>query len=354
MPILAAMLLELALPQLLDAFTRPQFVYLFPKGEFMQYSQPLPTALLGDKNKLSPKGRKELNSLSRRSPRAFLTQLLLAWLTIFTVIAIAVKLNTIWISMLAIIVVATRQNILALLVHEQAHCLGFKSKLGDLFANLFVAYPLLIVTVEGYAQIHLSHHRFYFTDKDPDILRKTGPEWTFPMPMLTLLKLFVTDLFGLNLYKFFIGKQPSKGLVLYKRPMIVPGWVRPCYYLIFAAILSWTGAWTIFLFYWVLPLITVFQAIVRWGALCEHQYIPSTSVVESSPIIEPLWFEKLILPNLNFNLHPYHHFCPGIPFDNLPKAHAIFQREGLIDESNVFKGYGAYFWYLVGGRSKLG
>ena len=161
----------------------------------MLYSQPLPPALRGDKQALSAEGRKEHNSLSRRSPRAFLTQLFLAWAVIIAVIALAVDLNTICMTLLAVVVVATRQNILGLLIHEQTHCLGFKSKQGDLLVNLLTAYPMLLVTLEGYAQVHLSHHRFYFSEKDPDILRKTGPEWTFPMPAKQLLRLFVTDLF---------------------------------------------------------------------------------------------------------------------------------------------------------------
>jgi fatty acid desaturase len=250
-------------------------------------------------------------------------------------------------SLLAIIVVATRQNILGLLVHEQAHCLGFKSKPGDLFVNLFAAYPMLILTVEGYSQIHLSHHRFYFVDKDPDILRKTGPDWIFPMELKKLVKLFLSDLCGWNLYKLILGKKATKDFKLYKRPAKIPAWVRPVYCLALVSVLTWTNSWTLFLLYWLLPLVTVFQVIVRWGALCEHQYIPGANVVESSPIIEPSWLERLILPNLNFNLHPYHHFYPGIPFNNLPKAHAIFLREGLVDEKNLFKGYGAYFKYLI-------
>lgn len=313
----------------------------------MQYSQPLPPALLGDKHALSAKGRDELDSLNRRSPKAFLKELFLAWTFIFAIIALATRLDMFWMNVVAIIVIATRQNVLALLLHEQAHCLGFKAKPGDLVVNLLVAYPLLLTTVENYSQVHLSHHRFYFTDQDPDLLRKTGHEWTFPMPAARLLKLFATDLSGFNLVKFIKGKQATKGYEKYKRPSKIPTWVRSAYLAILATILIWSGAWPQFLLYWVLPLMTVFQVIVRIGALCEHVYIPGAGVPETSPTIEPLWWEKLLLPNLNFNLHPYHHFYPGIPFDNLPKAHAIFQREGLIDEANVFKGYGAYFKYLV-------
>lgn len=313
----------------------------------MQFSKPLPPVLLGDKYKLSLDGRKAIEDLNGRSPKAFILQVLITWAVIFSAIGLAVYLNTIWMNVLAILIVATRQNVLGLLIHEQAHCLGFKAKPGDLLVNLFVAYPLLLVTIEGYSQVHLSHHRFYFRENDPDILRKSGPDWTFPMPLSNLLKLFLKDLLGLNLYALIKGKKAGKEYEKFKRPWKIAPWVRILYYLSIAVLLTWSGTWSLFLFYWVLPLITVFQVLVRIGALCEHQYIPHVSVIESSPIIEPHWWEKLLLPNLNFNLHPYHHFFPGIAFNNLPKAHAIFRREGLVVDENVFKGYMSYFSYLV-------
>lgn len=317
----------------------------------MQFSQPLPPALRGDKSKLSPSARQRLDSLNGRSPKAFFMQLSAAWLVILAAAAVAASIDNPWLTALAVLLIATRQNVLALLIHDQAHCLALKAKPGDLLVNLLAAYPLLLVTVEGYAQVHLAHHRFYFSDQDPDILRKTGPEWTFPMPVGKLLKLFASDLLGLNLIKLIKGKRAAGDYGKFKRPSQLSGWLRPAYLLLLAAILTWSGGWWLFLIYWLLPLLTVFQVIVRIGALCEHQYIPGQGVVETSPVIELYWWERLLLPNLNFNLHPYHHFCPGIPFDKLPQAHAIFRREGLIDEANVFKGYAAYFRYLVTGNN---
>lgn len=313
----------------------------------MQFSKPLSPAVLGDKHALSPAGRKRLDALNGRSPKAFLWQLLQAWMVIFTAIGLAVYFNSIWFNMAAILIIATRQNVLGLLIHEQAHCLGFKSKPGDLLVNIFAAYPMLILTVEGYSKVHLAHHRFYFNDNDPDLQRKTGPEWTFPMPKNRLLKLFAKDLFGLNLLAFIKGKKAAKDNMQFNRPWLAPSWLRSAFYLLIIALLTWTGSWPVFLLYWLLPLISVFQVIVRIGALCEHQYIPYAEVIDSSPIIELSWWENMLLPNLNFNLHAYHHFCPGIAFNNLPEAHAIFRHEGLIDEAKIFKGYGAYFKYLV-------
>jgi fatty acid desaturase len=114
-----------------------------------------------------------------------------------------------------------------------------------------------------------------------------------------------------------------------------------------AAVLTYAGMWEVFLVYWVLPLVTVLPVIVRLGAITEHIYdLPGASVIESSPLMLQKWWEKLLLPNLNFSLHPYHHYYPGVACLNLPKVHTVFARENLVNEKNVFHGYWDYLKYL--------
>src|SRR5437870_8549578 len=61
---------------------------------------------------------------------------------------------------------------------------------GDLAVNLCAAFPLLVITVEGYTQVHLAHHKYYFTANDPDFVRKSGADWAIPMASSRLLWLF--------------------------------------------------------------------------------------------------------------------------------------------------------------------
>src|SRR5262249_32882245 len=161
--------------------------------------------------------------------------------------------------------IASRQNVLALLLHEQCHCLAFKSRYGDKLCNLTVAYPLL-VSVENYRAVHLAHHQHYFTEDDPDYLRKQGKEWTFPQEAAELLWTLGTDFFGLNVWRVLRAKH---GDPRQTRTKAHPRWLRVCYYVLVAGILTWTECWGLFLLYWILPLFTVLQVLVRWGAICE-------------------------------------------------------------------------------------
>jgi fatty acid desaturase len=304
---------------------------------------PLACAVKGDKRVLSRAVLAEISKLNGARPIAFTLQLLGAWAVIVGIVVWAVRVDAIWATILAIFVVATRHNALGLLVHEQAHLLGYRGKYGDLAVNLFAAYPLLVLTVEGYAQVHLAHHRDYFSAKDPDYLRKSGEGWSFPKSRRELAWLFLTDAVGINTLKLIRGKKHSNENVAFARRHRLPRWLRPAYYILAAGILTWAGAWEVFLLYWVLPILTVTQVFVRWGAICEHKYnLPGASVEESTPLILLAWWERLMLPNLNFAMHPYHHYFPGVSFTRLPRVHAIYCREGLVNSESVFHGYYAY------------
>jgi len=99
----------------------------------------------------------------------------------------------------------------------------------------------------------------------------------------------------------------------------------------------------------------IFPAIVRWGAICEHNYgQEDASVSSSSPLITPTLLNRLLLPNLNFSMHPYHHYFPGVSFSNLHAVHDIFVQEKLVSTDLVFDGYGDYLRYIIGFRREFG
>ncbi|MCI0457592.1 MAG: fatty acid desaturase, partial [Gemmataceae bacterium] len=290
-----------------------------------------------------------LKQLMRPQPGPFLAQLTLAWATIALAAWLADYCQSLWVSAAAVVLIATRQWALALLMHEQVHRLAFRSRTGDSFCNGLIAYPLL-VTVEGYRRLHLAHHQHYATAQDPDHTRKQGKEWTFPQRIGSLLKLLVTDATGIHVWRTLQGKRlPGSAK---DRPAL-PG-QRAAFYLALALFLVTTGTWHLFLLYWVLPLFTIFQAILRLGAVCEHTYTAAhAAVAESTPCIKPRWWESLLLPNLNFHTyHVYHHWYPGVPYSRLGRVHELFRREGRVREENVFDGFVQYLHYITGRRSR--
>jgi fatty acid desaturase len=297
--------------------------------------------------KLSTEGRKKISLMSKPDTARFVFEIAKNWLIITGTIAVAVYSKNIFVSFFAIMIIAGRQNIFGLLMHEQAHYLGIKSRWGDTLTNLFVCYPLLVVSVATYARIHLTHHKYFFTEKDPDIIRKSGKNWTFPMPVWDLMVIFIKDISSLNLIKTIAGKNQKENTLNIKRLGPSYPWLRLAYFIAWVIFLTFTHGWTIFLIYWILPLVTFLQVFVRLGAICEHVYIPEAQLEETTAIIVPTFLESLFYPHLNFFYHVYHHYFPGVPFNRLPEVHKIFLAESLVKEEHIFNSIFKYIKFLV-------
>lgn len=306
----------------------------------------LSPAVNGGPEALSAAALKEIRRLQQRRPWQFLLHLFVTWLSIAVAIVIGLYSESWFVSGMLIVFIATRQNVLGVLLHEQVHRNAFHSRFGEWLTNLLVAYPIGL-SVEGYRRVHLAHHQCFFTEKDPDYVRKQGKNWTFPQRAERLLKNLLADTLAMNLLATIRSKRNEK--CPSRSPMACPRWLQPGLYLIVASGLTAFSGWTGFLLYWVLPWATVLQAIVRWAAICEHKYnLVDPTIAEATPMIHLRWWERMLLPNLNFTTyHIYHHYFPKVAFCDLPKVHAIFQREGLVDSRNVFHGYGDFLRYLL-------
>jgi fatty acid desaturase len=305
-------------------------------------------AVRSDGRDLSPGARTAVQQLAGARPWRWTFELVKTWAIIITAVAGALAIDHWLATVLAVLIVGTRQMVLGLLLHEQVHRLGLRFKWGDTVANLLAVYPLLATTVEDYSEVHLRHHRHFMTERDPDFLRKRGAEWEFPMPLTRIMKIVASDLTGLNTVKLIKGKTAPKG-VEFKRPMPTPRWVRPVYFAGIAGVVTWLGAWPVVLIYWVLPVLSVTQLLVRWIAVLEHEYgHEGAGTHQVTPLVRMTWWQRLLIPDLNFALHVYHHNHAAVSCWALPEVHGIYQRDGKVDESAVFEGAGAYLRWLAG------
>ena len=301
---------------------------------------------------LSAAARKRVQALVGPRPARFWRELALAWLAIAIIVTVGLLAHHIFVTALCIVLVSTRQLILGLLMHEQVHRLGGRMKYSDWVINLLAVYPLLITTVEDYAKVHLSHHKYFMTEQDPDFLRKAGQEWTFPARFRTVMGIVLRDITGLSTVKLIRGKTAPRGLTEFERRHPTPRWLRLVFFAVLAAVLTVVGGWTAFLVYWILPLLTTTQLFIRWIAVVEHMYnIENARVHDVTPLVELTWWQKILFPDLNFAMHVYHHMHPGVSFSLLPEVHRIYRDEGFVDQSAVFRGQGSFLRYLVKRRT---
>lgn len=249
---------------------------------------------------------------------------------------------------LALIIIGSRQLGLAILMHDAAHGTLFKSsKLNNVVGEWFCGSPIL-AELGSYRRYHLKHHKHTQTPEDPDLVLSAP----FPISRASLLrKLFrdVTGQTGLklillprikNAIKRYVGIQQVDS-DKYAQSFKSPGIVHPfyCNSVIFIAMMAFGDWWWWFAF-WLLPLLTWFQVVVRLRNIAEHagtefsssklQNVRTTSVnLLTQLFIAPYWV----------NYHLEHHLMMYVPCWRLSKMHKMLVTKGYAPKIKLAKGY---------------
>lgn len=244
--------------------------------------------------------------------------------------------------LIAVLVVGTRQHALFVIAHDAAHYLLYERRgLNDLVGRA-------CATVQGlsmctYRVIHRLHHNHLYGELDPDTALHGG----YPRGRWYLIRKLLKDLGGLTAWKtyaYFLGGAPS----LNTRTQLA---VRPlddtsdklraearsdrnaviAFHIGAFGIFSWSGYLVEYLVLWILPLVTVVQAILRLRAIAEHGATTdfSSPLTAARTNLAPAWLEWLIFPH-RVNYHIEHHLYASVPHYNLPKLHREMRARGLL------------------------
>jgi fatty acid desaturase len=92
---------------------------------------------------------------------------------------------------------------------------------------------------------------------------------------------------------------------------------------------------------WVLPAVTVLQAILRLRAVCEHGAVadlssPLTAARTHIPSFTVPWLlaRSLLFPH-HVNYHIEHHLYPAVPHYHLRRLHALLASRGLLEGGDL-------------------
>ena len=251
-----------------------------------------------------------------------------------------------WAVIPAILVIAARQQACFVLAHEAAHYRLYRSKwLNNLIGRSLAT--IVGISMFTYRVIHRLHHNNLYSRGDPDMALVAG----YPRGRSYLLRKLARDLAGLTApktYSYFFGAPaintqagnanrplddtaPSLRAAARRDRWVVAG------FHIIAPLVAFTSGYGIeYLLLWVLPAVTVLQAILRFRAICEHG--ASTDV--SSPLTAartnfcPWWLTWYLFPH-NVNYHIEHHLYPAIPQYNLAACHRALNELGVLEGAEV-------------------
>jgi len=269
--------------------------------------------------------------LAARSSWKGLALLAHAWIVIGLAMAMAVA----WpVTLpLAWVIIGGRQLGLAILMHDASH----GALHGNLKVNDWAGEWLTGGGLVRYRTYHLGHHRFAQQSEDPDL----GLSAPFPITSLSLRRKLIRDLTGQTAFKQRFGDftarlrarkpgQPLAPIILEeirrKRRWLLGG-------VVITAVGSLFGAWWAWPVLWLVPQFTWFQAITRMRNIAEHACIPKD---EPDPLRHARttragWLARATLAPYYVNYHCEHHMFMHVPCYNLPRAHRLLARKGVLD-----------------------
>ena len=292
--------------------------------------------------------REIVRALTRRSPWRASAAVLhdLAVLAIAIAAALHFWPNPLVI-LISVLVIGTRQHALFVIAHDAAHYLLYERRwLND-------AVGRACATVQGlsmctYRVIHRLHHNNLYGELDPDTALHGG----YPRGTAYLAKKLLKDLSGLTAWKtyaYFLGGAPALNTATNVA-------VRPlddtseklrseakrdrnaviAFHIVALLAFAWAGYLVEYLVLWVLPLVTVVQAILRLRAIAEHGATTdfSSPLTAARTNIAPAWLEWLIFPH-QVNYHIEHHLYASVPHYNLPALHRELAARGALEGAEL-------------------
>jgi fatty acid desaturase len=252
-----------------------------------------------------------------------------------------------WVVAACVVLIGTRQHALFVIAHDAAHYLLYESrKLNDYVGRA-------AATVQGlsmctYRVIHRLHHNNLYGELDPDTALHGG----YPRGRAYLVKKLLKDLSGLTAWKtyaYFLGGAPALNTTtnVALRPLDdTSGKLRDearsdrnaviVFHIALLIGFAWSGYLLQYLVLWILPLVTVVQAILRLRAIAEHGATTdfSSPLTAARTNLAPAWLEWLIFPH-QVNYHIEHHLYASVPHYNLPRLHREMAARGVLDGAEV-------------------
>jgi fatty acid desaturase len=246
-----------------------------------------------------------------------------------------------------VIIIGTRQHALFVIAHDAAHYLLYENrKLNDLAGRA-------CATVQGlsmctYRVIHRLHHNNLYGALDPDTALHGG----YPRGRAYLIKKLLKDMSGVTAWKtyaYFLGGAPGlntktnvalrplddtseklRSDALADRNLVI------AFHVLALVIAAWSGYLLQYLVLWVLPLVTVVQAILRLRAIAEHGATSdfSSPLTAARTNVAPMSLAWLIFPH-HVNYHIEHHLYASVPHYNLPALHREMASRGVLEGAEV-------------------
>lgn len=216
---------------------------------------------------------------------------------------------------------------LSVLMHEASHHLLFRSRRLSRLVGFCCGAPALI-SVSAYRALHLRHHAFERTERDPDDVERVAPK-RIPLVLVYYMLLLV----GTYLYfphVAIVGLRacrPARSRALVVAEYAVIGGLLAA---------GWLLAPDALLRAWLVPLVLAAQ-VTNLRSLAEHGLTTGGNPFTASRSVLSNRLAGFFFCNLNYHLE--HHLFPAVPWYNLPRLHRLLLPVYREAGSSVYRSY---------------
>jgi fatty acid desaturase len=276
----------------------------------------------------------------------------------FAIVALAVAFGLwVWPSpwlLLSIVAIGIQQHALFILAHEAAHYRLFANRaVNDGLGRLIgMANAISMCT---YRVIHRLHHNNLYSEEDPDTAIHGG----YPRGIAYLWKKLGQDAIGWNAWKtfayFFGAPALNDATDRALRPLDdtspqlraaarADRWFVVAFQVAMPLACFALGAGrglTQYAVFWLVPMFTVLQPILRLRAICEHGAVrdvasPLTAARTNRTTggIGNVLGRAALFPH-HVNHHLEHHLYPAVPHYHLPRLHRLLLDKGALGGAEV-------------------
>jgi len=264
------------------------------------------------------------------------------WTLIFASVAIALWSHSWAVWIVAAIIVGRSQHALAVLMHDAAHFRILENRaLNDFVGQWLCAFPIAS-NLYAYRKVHLRHHRYLLTDRDPDLSLSRGYPVTWPSFRRKLIR-DATGVSSLVMRGYIDVENGRNRFTLRKLYSRISSeiLIRRIAVAAFVAAMFYLGyGWT-FVALWIVPLLTVYQVILRVRGVLEHAAVPDAhdglrnarTIVATNPVL------CFMLNPHHVAYHLEHHLFPAVPHYNLPGLHAALKTDPRFERALVENSY---------------
>ena len=270
----------------------------------------------------------------------------------FSTIALAIFVFSIWPNIftfiIAVMIIGSRQLGLAILMHDSAHSALFANDFLNEKIGYWVCGAPILADMFAYRHYHLMHHKHTQTENDPD-LNLSRP---FPTSIRSIIRRIIRDITGQTGIKSIYNQIRTAFKLAFdndaidsltKQPQSFKGnsISQPIIANFLLFIVMWiAGEWWWWFAFWLLPLVTWFQLVVRIRSMAEHaatdfsdNELQNVRTTYANPVV------RLFLAPYWVNYHLEHHLIMHVPCWRLKKVHSLLLKKGYADRMKVSKNY---------------